>query len=185
LLWQRNRLSLLSFRLALSIPVTHGAETVAEISKTDIESGITTIQHVLGTHLAEEIHLLSATHNDGRNRQLPPKPHHHASECARCGRLNDSPMPAEPGLFYQSLCRERVDEHRRALFHVPCLLSGTHNCAEVTRYSAHMPPAMFGSAAAQATRRPLRNRGIIPLPASTTVPLPSNPGIAGRGFLKP
>ena len=34
-------------------------------------------------------------------------------------------------------------------------------------------------------RRPLRNRGIIPLPASTTVPLPSNPGVAGRGLLKP
>jgi len=31
----------------------------------------------------------------------------------------------------------------------------------------------------------MRNRGIIPLPASTTVPLPSNPGVAGRGFLKP
>jgi Dienelactone hydrolase family len=45
--------------------------------------------------------------------------------------------------------------------------------------------AEAGYLAAQATRRPFRNHGIVPLPASTSVPLPSNPGIAGRGFLKP
>jgi len=53
------------------------------------------------------------------------------------------------------------------------------------RATAHMPPLTLGSAAAQATRRPSRKRAISPAPASTTVPLPSNPGTAGRGFLKP
>ena len=52
-------------------------------------------------------------------------------------------------------------------------------------YSAHMPPVDLASAAAQATRRPLMKRAIMPLPVSTTVPLPSNPGVAGKGFLKP
>jgi len=57
---------------------------------------------MLGTHLAQEFYLLSATHNvDGRNRKLLPKPYYHPSECARCGRLNDCPMPAEAGLFHQ------------------------------------------------------------------------------------
>ena len=41
-----------------------------------------------------------------------------------------------------------------------CLLSGTHNYADVTRYSAHIPPKMFESVASQATRRPLRSTGI-------------------------
>jgi hypothetical protein len=40
-----------------------GPEPVAEISKTGIESGITSIQYVLGTHPAQEFHLLSATHS--------------------------------------------------------------------------------------------------------------------------
>jgi len=163
-----------------------GSKSAAEFLKTDIEICITPIENVVGAHLAQKLHLLSPPHYIGEGNRKPlSKAHQHASECACGGRLNDRPLPAEPSFFRQGPGCKPVDEHRRALLHIHLLAQRRHNCAEVTRYSAHMPPAMFASAPAHATRLPLRKRAIIPLPASTTVPLPSNPRVAGRGFLKP
>src|SRR5262249_57440390 len=63
--------------------------------------------------------------------------------------------------------------------------SGSQTRAEVTRYPPQFPPAIFGPAAAHATRLPASIRAMIPPPDATTVPLPSKPGMAGSGFLNP